>query len=211
MKNMIFLGAPAAGKGTIAAEVLKKYPIPQISTGDMLREAVANGTEVGLEAKKFMDEGKLVPDEVIIKIVEERLKQDDCKDGFLLDGFPRTLAQAEALAKITDIDLVVNLECPKEVIIQRVTGRRICRKCAAVFNVVNIPPKVEGVCDKCGGELYQRDDDNLEAIETRLDTYDKMTAPLIKFYEEKGVLKRVDAGAHGVEAITKDTLEVVGS
>jgi adenylate kinase len=191
--NIVLLGSPGVGKGTYAVRILKIYNIPQISTGDMFREAIKNGTEVGLEAKSYMDKGELVPDEVTIKIVEERLKKDDCKRGFMLDGFPRTIAQAEALSEISKIDKVLNFTADDEIIIERLSGRRVCSDCGRIFHVKNIPPKVEGICDVCDGKLIQREDDKPESIKKRLDVYKKQTAPLIDYYKEKGLLAEIDA------------------
>jgi len=193
MKNLIFIGAQGAGKGTYAAIVKKNYDIPHISTGDMFREAMKKGTPVGIEAKKFIDQGMLVPDEVTVKLVDDRLKAPDCKNGFILDGFPRTLSQAMALDRITKITKVVFLEVTESVIMQRIGGRIQCRKCGTIFHKTNMPPKVEGVCDKCSGELYTREDDQPEAIKKRLEVFYKETAPLIDYYDKKGIVIRIDA------------------
>jgi adenylate kinase len=194
--RLILLGEPGAGKGTYSAELIKKYGIPQISTGDMLRAAVKAGTALGVEAQGYMNRGALVPDSVVIGLIRERLKNDDAKNGFILDGFPRTVAQAENLELLLKemgltIDAVVKLEVPREVLIRRLSGRRVCSKCAATFNANTMPPKKEGVCDACGGELIQRKDDQPETIENRLNVYAKDTAPLIDFYGNKGSLQRV--------------------
>ncbi|TLN23044.1 adenylate kinase, partial [bacterium] len=175
--RIILLGGPGAGKGTQAKKLVDKYGIPQISTGDMLRAALKEGTALGLEAKKFMEAGKLVPDEVVIGLIEERIKLDDCKKGFMLDGFPRTVGQADALKKVLDsmslkIDHVVSIDVANEELVARLTGRRTCKACGSGFHVLFDPPKKEGVCDKCGGELYQRADDNEETIRSRLKVYD---------------------------------------
>ena len=206
--NLILLGPPGAGKGTQAGRIIEKYKIPQISTGDILRAAVREGTDLGKEAQKYMNDGKLVPDSVVIGIIRERLKEDDCKNGYLLDGFPRTLAQAEELDKILDsmnsnIDAVVSIEVPDEEIITRITGRRMCKDCGAVFHVKFSPPKSEGVCDKCGGQLYQRDDDNEETVKSRLDAYKAQTEPLKKYYGNKGLIKEVN-GSGDMEKIFSD-------
>ena len=208
MKKMIFLGPPNAGKGTIAAEVTKRFNITHVASGDMFREAIKNQTPVGVEAKGFIDKGMLVPDDVTIRLVKERLSQPDCEQGFILDGFPRTIPQAEALDEITDIDIVILLECPEDVIIKRVAGRLVCRKCAAVFHKEYIPPKQEGICDKCGGELYTRDDDKPEAVKKRLKVYAEQTAPLIEYYEKKGILKHINAD-RSVADIAADVISAI--
>ena len=192
--KIILLGAPGAGKGSQAKMMVEEYGIPQLSTGDLLRAAVHAGTPLGLEARKFMDAGKLVPDDVVIGLVRERLKEPDCAGGFILDGFPRTVAQAEALGRITPIDAVIDIEVPHGVIIERLTARRSCKSCGQVYNLVSIPPRVPGVCDKCGGELYQRDDDREETILERLETYEAQTRPLIGYYAERGILHTVQGG-----------------
>lgn len=194
--RVILMGPPGAGKGTQAQMMITRYNIPHISTGDMLRGAVAAGTELGLKAKSFMDRGALVPDEVTIGIVAERLAQADCMNGFLLDGFPRTVAQADALAKILNdlnlgLDGVVNLEVEDGVLLERVSGRRVCKKCSATFNVAGLPPQAEGVCDNCGGELYQRSDDTLETAQNRLRVYKEQTQPLLAYYSEQGLLRSI--------------------
>jgi adenylate kinase len=207
MKNVILIGAQGAGKGTYASRLVKKYNIPHISTGDMFREAIKNQTPTGVEAKKYIDEGKLVPDEVTVKLVDDRLGKPDCKEGFFLDGFPRTLAQAQALDKITKITHVIYLEVTEETVMQRIGGRIQCRKCGTIFHKTNIPPKVEGVCDKCGGELYTREDDQPEAIKKRLDIFHELTAPLLGFYEEKGVVHRIDANSPEYDQIVENIAE----
>ena len=191
--KIIFLGAPGAGKGTQADIVSQKLGIPTISTGNILRAAVKQGTPVGLKAKAFMDAGKLVPDEVILGIVEERLAQPDCKDGYILDGVPRTIAQAEFLEKDgVTFDVVLSLEISDEEIVSRMGGRRACHDCGATYHVVSAPPKVEGKCDKCGGELLLRDDDKPETVKHRLEVYHAETEPLKDFYAARGLLKPVD-------------------
>lgn len=195
---LIFLGPPGSGKGTQSALIVEKYGIPHISTGDMFREAVKNQTPAGLEAKKYMEAGLLVPDEVTIKIVAERLSQRDCKIGFLLDGFPRTLAQAEALQVLTNkighpIQRVINLVLDPQRIYDRIEGRRVCVKCGATYHIRNNPPKVANVCDRCGGALIQRKDDNPELVATRLQAYNQQTAPLVDYYRQHGILVDVDA------------------
>ena len=177
--NFIFLGPPGAGKGTLAAQVAEEYKIPQISTGDIFRENIKNQTELGKKVKAIMDAGGLVGDDVVLEIVEDRLKKDDCKNGFILDGFPRTIPQAEAFEKLGIDVKVVNFEVNNDLIIARLSNRRVCKSCKANFNVKFMPPKVEGVCDKCGGELFTREDDKLESITHRLEVYRKETEPLI--------------------------------
>lgn len=194
--KIVLLGAPGAGKGTQAKKLIEKYGIPQISTGDLLRAAVAAGTPLGKEAKSYMDKGELVPDSVVLGMVEERLKQDDCKKGYILDGFPRNTAQAEALDKMLvslnmPLDAALSVDVPFEDLMKRLTGRRTCKSCGQMYNVYFSPPKKEGICDKCGGELFQRDDDKEETIKRRLDVYDTQTAPLIDYYKKKGILKSV--------------------
>ncbi len=210
--NLIFLGPPGAGKGTQAKRVVEKYGIPQISTGDMLREAVAKGTELGKKAKEYMDKGELVPDEVVIGIVKERLQQPDCEKGFILDGFPRTLAQAEALDEILKelnkkIDAVINVAVPEEEVVKRITNRRTCRNCGAIYHLIYAPPKVDNKCDKCGGELYQRDDDKEETVRERYRVYRENTEPLIDYYRKKGILYDVD-GTKDIEGVWKE-IEVI--
>ncbi|HEX28506.1 TPA: adenylate kinase [Candidatus Poribacteria bacterium] len=203
--RLIFLGPPGVGKGTQAVKLSQKYGIPHISTGDALREAVARKTEIGLKAKSYMDKGTLVPDKVVIGIIRERLARDDCRSGFILDGFPRTVKQAEALDEIlkamgVELDAVLNVEAPDGVIIERLSGRRTCRSCGRVYHIIYVPPKREGVCDVCGGELYQRDDDKPEAIARRLQVYKEQTAPLIEYYEDRGKLRRID-GSKSVDDV----------
>ena len=195
---LIFLGPPGSGKGTQSERIIEKYNIPHISTGDMLRQAVKDQTPAGLEAQKYMNEGRLVPDEVTIAIVKDRLSQEDCKKGYLLDGFPRTIAQAEALEKITkeignEVEMVLNLIIDENVLLPRITGRRVCKSCGATYHIQNKPSKVEGVCDKCGGELYQRKDDNAESVKVRLEAYHSSTAPLIDFYGKQNKVVDINA------------------
>ncbi len=204
--NVILLGAPGAGKGTQAEIISAKLGIPTISTGNILREAVKNGTEIGLKAKAFMDAGKLVPDEVIVGIVKERVEQEDCKNGFILDGMPRTIPQAEALvAQNVKIDKVVSIEIADEVIEKRMTGRRVCAKCGASYHVEANPPKVQDVCDACGGELIIRKDDAPETVKNRLQVFHTETEPLKSFYEKMGILVEVE-GNQPIENATKDIL-----
>lgn len=195
--DLILLGPPGAGKGTQAKMMIDRWSIPQISTGDILRAAVRTGTPLGVEAKGYMDRGELVPDRVVIGIIAERLKEKDAAAGFILDGFPRTIPQAEALQEILDelgrkIDRVLSIEIEEEKLIVRLTGRRMCKECGESFHVVFNPPKQEGVCDRCGGSLYQRDDDKEETIRQRLAVYREQTEPLIAFYDKEGNLRRID-------------------
>ncbi|GIO69478.1 adenylate kinase [Paenibacillus cookii] len=211
--NILFMGPPGAGKGTQAEVIVNEFGIPHISTGDAFRLAIKQGTPIGVKAKEYMDQGLLVPDDVTIGIVEERLQQSDCEKGFLLDGFPRTLSQAEALDDIlgrlnTKLDHVINLKVDRDKLLARLTGRRICKSCGATYHVIFNPPKQEGVCDKCGGELYQRSDDNEESVGTRLDEYIKKTAPLLAFYENKGLLRQID-GDQEIDAVSKEIVSVL--
>ena len=207
--KMILLGAPGAGKGTQAERLCKVLEIPTISTGNILRAAVKNGTPTGLKAKAFMDAGKLVPDEVIIGIITERLAEDDCKNGYILDGVPRTIAQAEAMEKAgINFDAVVSIEVADEVIMERMSGRRVCESCGASYHLVAVPPKVAGVCDSCGGKLVQRKDDVPETVKDRLAVYHKETEPLKDFYAQRGLLKSVE-NQPSVEATTAAILKAL--
>ena len=207
--NIIMLGAPGAGKGTQAAVLCEHFGIPTISTGNMIREALKNGTEMGLKAKSFMDEGKLVPDEVVIGIVKERLSQDDCSKGFILDGFPRTIPQAEALDKMgVEIQYVINIDVADERIIKRMSGRRVCENCGKPYHLTNLPPKVEGVCDDCNGTLVQGKDDHPDTVLARLAVYHKETEPLAAYYEKQGKLINVE-GKDDVVSTTKLILEAI--
>jgi adenylate kinase len=206
--KLILLGAPGAGKGTQAQKLVENYKIPQISTGDLLRAAVADGTELGKQANEYMTAGKLVPDEVVIGLIEERLEKDDTASGFILDGFPRTVPQADKLGEITEIDSVVNIDVDTSILVDRLTGRRTCKQCNAMYHMVFNPPKSEGVCDACGGELYQRADDNTETVKSRLDTYNDNTAPLIDYYRDKGILKDVN-GQGAIDEIFQNILGVL--
>ena len=197
-KNLIFLGPPGAGKGTLSEPLMAAEKLAHISTGDILRAEIAAGTELGKSAKAIMDKGQLVPDQIVADMVAARIQQDDCADGFILDGFPRTVAQAELLAESSakcgrSIDAVVLFNVPREILIQRLTARLICRQCKASFNKIFAKPAVEGVCDHCGGELYQRSDDSLETAQNRLKVYDEQTAPLIDYYRSNGLLATIDS------------------
>lgn len=194
--RLVLLGAPGAGKGTQAKKLIEKYSIPQISTGDILRKAVADGTPLGKEAKGIMDSGGLVSDKIVLGLVQERLKQGDCKNGYILDGFPRNTAQAEALDKMLSdmgapLTVALSIDVDKDDLMKRLTGRRTCKSCQQMYNIYFSAPKKEGVCDKCSGVLFQRDDDKEETIKKRLDVYDAQTAPLFDYYGKKGILKSV--------------------
>ncbi|MBE6794300.1 MAG: adenylate kinase [Ruminococcaceae bacterium] len=207
--NIILLGAPGAGKGTQAAVICEHLSIPTISTGNIIREALKNGTEMGLKAKSFMDSGKLVPDEVVIGIIEERLQNDDCKSGFILDGFPRTIPQAEALDKMgIVIDKAISIEVADEVIASRLSGRRVCEKCGRPYHIVDLKPRVEGVCDDCAGTLVQRKDDHIDTIKARLEIYHNETEPLKDYYQAQGKLFIVE-GQDKVEDTTALTLKAL--
>ncbi len=212
--NILIMGPAGAGKGTMSERIIKEYDIPHISTGDMLRENVRNETELGKEAKSYMEAGKLVPDEVIIGMVEQRLLEPDCQKGYLLDGFPRTLVQAEAFSKIAEkigkpVECVVALEVDFDVLADRITGRRICPKCGAIFHIRNHAPKVEGICDVCGAELQQRKDDTVEKLRQRMDEYENSTKPVIGFYDAQGVVERIDAGKTQAE-VFEDVKKALG-
>lgn len=211
--NIILMGLPGAGKGTQASEIVKKFPIPHISTGDMFRKAIKDETDLGKEAKSYMDRGELVPDEVTVGIVKERISEDDAKKGFLLDGFPRTIDQAEALNSIMaeldrNIDAVINIEVPEEELMNRLTGRRICENCDTTYHLVFNPPKVEGICDLDGGKLYQREDDNPETVSNRLKVNVKQSKPILEYYDNKGVLKNID-GSKDIEEVTTDVIDIL--
>lgn len=213
--NIILLGPPGAGKGTQAKSISKEYKIPHISTGDIFRKNISEKTPLGLEAKGYMDNGQLVPDELTINLVKDRLTHDDCVNGFMLDGFPRTVKQAEALdaflmERHIDIDAALLIDAPKELIVERMTGRRVCSHCGETYHVVNIPPKVEDVCDECGSALVQRKDDNLETVLERLDVYDRQTAPLVEYYKGRGKLKSVD-GSKELHEVFEDIRDLLGS
>ena len=212
--NLILLGPPGSGKGTQAQKIAEQYHIPQISTGDILRGAVKERTPLGVEAQGYMDRGKLVPDEVVVGIVRERLMAPDCKKGFILDGFPRTLPQAEALDATLgemkrEIDHVISIEVDNEELLRRLTGRRTCRNCGTMYHVIFNPPAKEGICNVCGGELYQRDDDREATIRARLQVYEDQTAPLIAYYNKKGLLRPIK-GVGTIEEIFQNIVKVVG-
>ena len=208
------LGAPGAGKGTQAKMIADKYGVPHVSTGDIFRANIKNGTELGMEAKKYMDQGLLVPDELTVKILLDRVSQPDCKNGYVLDGFPRTIPQAEVLDKALaelgeSIDYAIDVDVPDENIVKRMSGRRACVSCGATYHVVHVPPKKEGICDRCGSELILRDDDKPETVKNRLDVYHKQTQPLIDFYTKKGVLKTVD-GTVDMQDVFKAIVAILG-
>ena len=214
IKSIILLGAPGAGKGTNAKKICAKLNIPHISTGDMFREAIKNKTPLGELANSYISQGLLVPDEVTIGLVKERLSKDDCKEGFLLDGFPRTIPQAEALEEIgtelkRPVNYVINIVVPENVLVERITGRRVCKSSGAPYHVKNMPPKVDGVCDLCGGELMQRKDDNIETLKARLDEYHNNTTPLVKFYANANLLHEVD-GTLPLDKILDDIIAILG-
>jgi adenylate kinase len=203
--RIVLLGAPGAGKGTQAKKLIEKYAVPQISTGDILRKAVADGTPLGKEAKAVMDRGELVPDKIVLGLVEERLQQDDCRNGYILDGFPRNTAQAEALDTMlasmgAPLTIALSVDVEKDDLMKRLTGRRTCKNCQQMYNVYFSPSGKEDVCDKCNGELFQRDDDKEETIKKRLDVYEAQTAPLIDYYGKKGILKSV-SGVGSIDEI----------
>lgn len=209
------MGLPGAGKGTQAERIVENYHIPHISTGDMFRAAIKEGTELGLKAKSFMDKGELVPDEVTIGIVRERLGKSDCEKGFLLDGFPRTVAQAAALEDITaelnrQIDFVINIDVDKDILMERLTGRRICKACGSTYHLVFNPPAKEDTCDRCGGDLYQRADDNAETVQNRLDLNLKQTQPLLDFYQEKGYVRNIN-GQQDINKVFEDIDVLLGA
>lgn len=211
--DLILLGPPGSGKGTQAQMIIERYHIPQISTGDILRAAWKEGTPLGIEAKRHMDQGNLVPDEVVVGIVRERLKASDCSGGFILDGFPRTLPQAEALGITLQemergIDHVISIEVNKDELIRRLTGRRTCRNCGIMYHITFDPSQREGICDKCGGELYQRDDDSEKPIRARLQVYEKQTAPLIAYYRKKGLLRSID-GVGEIKVIFQRIIDAI--
>lgn len=212
--KIVFMGPPGAGKGTQAEKIVENYQIPHISTGDMFRKAIKDQTELGMEAKRYMDQGALVPDHVTIGIVKDRLSESDCKSGFLLDGFPRTVDQAKALDEIltsldSKIDYVINIDVDLDILKERLTGRRICRSCGATYHMIFNPPKNADVCDKCGGELYQRKDDNEETVGNRLDVYVSQTKPLLDYYSLAGNLVNIN-GQQSIDLVFEEIREVLG-
>lgn len=214
MLRTILLGPPGAGKGTQAVKIVEKYNIPHISTGDIFRENIKNETELGNRAKAYMDRGELVPDELVVEIATDRLTKDDCKNGFLLDGFPRTIFQAEKLDEFLaqrgeKIDKVINIDVEKDALVKRITGRRVCKSCGASYHVVNIPPKKDGVCDLCNGELIQRADDTEETVLNRIDVYNKQTKPLVDYYDKAGVIINVD-GNKDLDDVLADIVKGLG-
>lgn len=204
--NLILLGAPGAGKGTQATRIAAKYSIPHISTGDIFRKNIKEGTPIGLKAKSYIDQGKLVPDEVVVEIVAQRIAEEDCKNGFLLDGFPRTIAQAEALDRLTDIDYVVNLDVDLTALTARITGRRVCPECGESYHVTTMK---SDACEKCGAALIQRPDDTEETVKARLNVYMEQTSPLIEFYKENGMLVTVD-GMKSIDEVFAEITEALG-
>jgi len=212
--KIIMLGAPGAGKGTQAKMIADKYKLPHISTGDIFRANIKAGTDLGKEAKGYMDKGQLVPDELTVQILLDRVSKDDCQKGYILDGFPRTIPQAEVLEKELlkrneKIDYAINVEISDEIIIKRMAGRRACLNCGATYNITSLPPKAEGICDRCGNELVQRDDDKEETVKDRLTVYQKQTKPLIAYYNERNVLKSID-GSHPAVETFKEIIAIIG-
>ena len=213
--KIIMLGAPGAGKGTQAKQIADKYSIPHISTGDIFRANIKNGTELGKKAKQYMDQGALVPDELTCDLVMDRIQQDDCKNGFVLDGFPRTIPQAEALdaalGKINEkMDYAIDVDVPDENIVNRMSGRRACLNCGATYHLISVPPKVEGICDRCGSEIVLREDDKPETVQKRLKVYHEQTQPLIDYYKNQGILKSVD-GTQPMDEVFKAIVTILGA
>lgn len=214
MLRTVLLGPPGAGKGTQAVKIVERYNIPHISTGDIFRDNIKRGTELGKKAQEYMNKGELVPDDLVIEIATTRLLEDDCKNGFLLDGFPRTVYQAEKLdeflaAHDMKLDKVIDIEVEKEELITRLTGRRVCKQCGASYHVVNIPPKKEGICDICGGELFQRADDTIETVENRIEVYNEQTMPLVDYYTNAGNIVNID-GALGLDNVFAEIVKSLG-
>ena len=213
--KIIMLGAPGAGKGTQAKQIAAKYQIPHISTGDIFRANIKNGTELGKKAKTYMDQGLLVPDELVVDLVVDRVNQEDCKNGYVLDGFPRTIPQAEALdaalGKINEkMDYAIDVDVPDENIVNRMSGRRACLNCGATYHLISIPPKVEGICDRCGSEIVLREDDKPETVQKRLKVYHEQTQPLIDYYKNQGILKSVD-GTQPMDEVFKAIVTILGA
>jgi adenylate kinase len=194
MKLIIF-GPPGSGKGTYSSRIAPKFKIPHIATGDIFREIAKSETSLGKKVADYLNKGELVPDNIVIEILKERISKEDCKNGFILDGYPRTIQQAEALEKITKIDKIINLVVPEDVIIQRLSTRRVCKKCGSIFNILTLPPKKEGICDNCGGELYQREDDKPEVIRERLKVYQRQTEPLLNFYKGRVPIVNIECNS----------------
>lgn len=214
MLRTVLLGPPGAGKGTQAVRIVERYNIPHISTGDIFRDNIKRGTELGKKAQEYMNKGELVPDDLVIEIATTRLLEDDCKNGFLLDGFPRTVYQAEKLDEFLaehdmKLDKVIDIEVEKEELITRLTDRRVCKKCGASYHVVNIPPKKEGICDICGEELFQRADDKIETVENRIEVYNEQTMPLVDYYTKAGNIATID-GALGLENVFAEIVKALG-
>ncbi len=213
MMNILIMGPPGAGKGTQASRITSFFEIPHISTGDMFRAEIKQASELGKRIKSYLDTGQLVPDEVTVEVIKKRLQQADTQKGFLLDGFPRTIPQAEALDGILkemgrSLDLVINIKVDPQVLLDRMTGRRVCQKCGATYHVVNQPPRVEGVCDLCEGELYQRSDDTVETVSNRLDVYQKQTAPLLEYYQQRGIVAEVN-GEQSIDDVFKEIEQLI--
>jgi len=216
--RLIFLGAPGVGKGTYASRISLIFGVPHIATGDLFRDEMKEGTELGMEAKEYMESGELVPDELVIDMLKKRISKKDCKKGFILDGFPRTVRQAEELETITHIDMIVNINLKEEILVKKLAARRICRKCGKIYNVADIKvgeiqlppllPKKENVCDECGGELYQRADDHPKVIEGRFEAYERQTKPLIEFYRKRNVLRNIEV-VGGPEVMVKKIVELI--
>lgn len=214
MLRTVLLGPPGAGKGTQAAKIVDKYGIPHISTGDIFRENIKKGTELGKKAQEYMNRGELVPDDLVIEIATTRLLEDDCRNGFLLDGFPRTVHQAEKLDEFLaahggQLDKVIDIAVGKDELMTRLTGRRVCKNCGASYHIVNIPPAKEGICDRCGGPLIQRADDNAETVANRIEVYEDQTIPLINYYEQAGKIVHID-GTTGLENVFADIVKALG-
>ncbi|NBI05632.1 adenylate kinase [Senegalia massiliensis] len=213
--RLILLGPPGAGKGTQASGIINKYNIPHISTGDIFRKNIKEGTDLGKQAKEYMDKGLLVPDELVVGLVKNRLTENDTENGFLLDGFPRTVAQAEALDTELknlgwSLDNVINIKVSKDELVERAVGRRICKDCGATYHIKFNPPTIPGKCDVCGGELYQRDDDNEETVTKRIEVYENQTSPLIEYYNKQSVLLNID-GAQNIDKVFDDIVDALGS